>query len=270
VFVHGALCNGDLWRDVVPRLADRHRCIVPDLPLGSHARPAPAGADMRPPALAALIGEFLAALDLTDVTLVANDYGGALTQLLLARGEQRIARVLLTSCDSFGQLPPRYLKPATLAMRAGLGPAVVRLGRREAVKRLFWRSVAHRRLEPEIWDSYMAGIDRPEIAADILRLGRALRPRYTLAAARRLGAFTGPAIVAWAADDPWFARRNGRRLARRFPHGRFELVENARTFLPEDAPGRVAELVDELTAAPASGTARIADAPRAAGERWAA
>ena len=37
VFVHGLLVNGDLWRKVVPRLADRYRCIAPDWPLGSHA-----------------------------------------------------------------------------------------------------------------------------------------------------------------------------------------------------------------------------------------
>ena len=39
VFVHGLLVNGDLWRKVVPELSKDFRCIVPDLPLGSHARP---------------------------------------------------------------------------------------------------------------------------------------------------------------------------------------------------------------------------------------
>ena len=40
VFVHGVLVNGDLWRGVAPRLAERgYRCIVPDLPLGSHELP---------------------------------------------------------------------------------------------------------------------------------------------------------------------------------------------------------------------------------------
>ena len=36
VFVHGLLVDGRLWRKVTPLLEDRFRCIVPDLPLGSH------------------------------------------------------------------------------------------------------------------------------------------------------------------------------------------------------------------------------------------
>ena len=34
VFVHGGVVNGALWREVAPPLAERFRCLVPDLPLG--------------------------------------------------------------------------------------------------------------------------------------------------------------------------------------------------------------------------------------------
>jgi pimeloyl-ACP methyl ester carboxylesterase len=39
VFVHGLLVDGLLWRKVTPLLEDSFRCIVPDLPLGSHPAP---------------------------------------------------------------------------------------------------------------------------------------------------------------------------------------------------------------------------------------
>ena len=77
VFVHGALVNADLWRKVVPELAKDFRCIAPDLPLGSHERAMPADADLSPPGVAKLIADFIAALDLDNVTLVGNDTGGA-------------------------------------------------------------------------------------------------------------------------------------------------------------------------------------------------
>ena len=246
LFVHGYLCNGDLWRDVVPRLAERYRCITPDFPLGGHAQPARAGADMTPVGLARLIGEFLERLDLDGVTLVANDYGGALCQILLAEDASPVSRVLLTSCDSFRQLPPRYFKPLALALRLGFGRSLFGMARRGPFMRIFWWSVAHRTPEPEIMASYLGGLDDREIIDDLIRIGREARSRYTLRAARKLGRFKGPATVAWAADDLWFARRNGRRLAGAFPNGRFVLVEKARTFVPEDAPERPAELVDEL------------------------
>src|SRR5215217_1343427 len=82
VFVHGLLVNGDLWRKVVPLLADRYRCITPDWPLGSHAEPLSPDADLTPPGLARLIADFLEKLDLHDATLVSNDTGTALTQLV--------------------------------------------------------------------------------------------------------------------------------------------------------------------------------------------
>ena len=78
VFVHGLLTNGDLWRKVVPLLAREHRCITPDWPLGSHEVPLQLAADLSTPGLAALVADFLAALDLRDVTLVGNDTGGAI------------------------------------------------------------------------------------------------------------------------------------------------------------------------------------------------
>ena len=50
VFVHGLLVNANLWRKLVERLAPDFRCVVLDLPLGSHILPLRAGAAHGPPA----------------------------------------------------------------------------------------------------------------------------------------------------------------------------------------------------------------------------
>src|SRR4051794_39178577 len=68
VFIHGLLADGRLWDDVVARLSDRARCIVPDLPLGAHRTAMRANADLTPYGLARVIADVLAALDLDDVT----------------------------------------------------------------------------------------------------------------------------------------------------------------------------------------------------------
>ena len=106
LFVHGALVNGDLWRKVVPLLADRHRCIVPDLPLGSHELPLGAGADLSPPGLARLVADLVPALGLERATLVANDTGGAIAQIVAAHHAVRVERLVLTSCDAFDNFFP--------------------------------------------------------------------------------------------------------------------------------------------------------------------
>src|SRR5919197_1619964 len=84
VFVHGYLVNTNIWRKLIPLLADRYRCITPDWPLGSHVVSVARDADLSPPGIARLIADFLDALDLSDVTLVGNDSGGAYAQLVAA------------------------------------------------------------------------------------------------------------------------------------------------------------------------------------------
>ena len=48
VLIHGVLVNGSVWDRVVPALSGDVRCVVPDLPLGSHSVPMNDDADLSP------------------------------------------------------------------------------------------------------------------------------------------------------------------------------------------------------------------------------
>src|SRR5688572_20336728 len=111
LFVHGLLVNGDLWRKVVPLLAGEFRCITPDWPLGSQDVPLDEGVKLTTRKAAGIIRRFLDALDLDDVTLVGNDTGGGLCQILVAERPERVGRLVLTSCDAFENFPPKALYP---------------------------------------------------------------------------------------------------------------------------------------------------------------
>ena len=117
VFVHGLLVDGRLWRKVTPLLEDRYRCIVPDLPLGSHLIPMNPDADLSPPGLARIVAGFLEALDLDGVTLVGNDTGGAISQITAANHPERIGRLVLTNCDAFENFLPPAFRPLQWAAR---------------------------------------------------------------------------------------------------------------------------------------------------------
>jgi pimeloyl-ACP methyl ester carboxylesterase len=250
VFVHGVGVNGDLWRKVVPLLADGRRCIAPDWPLGAHSHPLREDADLSLPGLARIVADFLDALDLRDVTVVANDTGGAVAQWLVGHHAERIGRLVLTSCDAFEKFPPApqlYLKPAA-RIPGGLA-AVAHAVRFKPIQRLplAYGWTTRRPVEPEIMRSYttpirtIAGTRR-----DLRRLLLAVETRYTHEAAESLRSFDKPALVAWAAGDKLFPREHGRRLAELLPQGRFVLVDDSRTFVPEEQPERLAELVRAL------------------------
>jgi pimeloyl-ACP methyl ester carboxylesterase len=91
-FVHGAPVSANLWFGLIERLAPNYRCIAPELPLGSHPIPLRADADTSPPAVADLVVELLDALSIEQATLVGNDSGGAIAQLIAARHPSRVAR----------------------------------------------------------------------------------------------------------------------------------------------------------------------------------
>src|ERR1043165_1520625 len=110
LFLHGALVDRTLWDPEIDRLGDR-RCLAPTLPLGSHREPVADRAALSPVSVADMIADLIAAEGLTDVTVVASDTGGAVTQLLLTRRPEGIARVLFTPCDALEVFPPAFFKP---------------------------------------------------------------------------------------------------------------------------------------------------------------
>ena len=108
LFVHGVYVTGALWNDVVAELGEGFRCIAPTWPLGAHSTPTD-GADLGAEAASRRIVHFMEALDLADVTVVANDTGGGLVLASLgdpALDTSRIARLVLTNCDSYEHFPP--------------------------------------------------------------------------------------------------------------------------------------------------------------------
>jgi len=106
VLLHGLLMDSTLWDGVVAELSPEHRCIVPTLPLGAHRIPARDGADLSLHGIARLVAELLERLELEDATVVGNDTGGALVQLLAAEPSPRVGSIALVSCDAFDNFPP--------------------------------------------------------------------------------------------------------------------------------------------------------------------
>ena len=250
VFAHGAAVNGDLWRAVAPQLAGGHRCIVPDLPLGGHSIPLREGADLSLFGAAEILAGFIEALNVSDVTLIANDTGGALAQAVVGRWPERIGRLVLTSCDAFGNYPPKaigYLKPTSR-----VPPALWTLTQAMRLKLLQRTPLAygwatHEAIEPRIMHSYLSSLwTNGEVRRDFAQLLRSARSSDSKEASEGVRRFEGPALVAWAADDKFFPRAHGRRLAELLPEGEFEVVEGSRTFIPEDNPERLVELLREF------------------------
>jgi pimeloyl-ACP methyl ester carboxylesterase len=251
VFVHGLLVDGRLWREVTPSLAAGNRCITPDWPLGSHATPLRPGADRSPRGIANLIADFLQVLELEDVTIVANDTGGAITQILASERPERIGGVVLTNCDCLENfLPPLFRPLQWLAYVPGAYAAIARSMRSARLRRspLGFGMLTHRPIPDELTAAWLAPVEDPAIRADVVATLKAIDKRDTLAAAERLHERPLPMVLAWGADDLAFAPRFAKRLAAMIPGARLELIADSRAFVPIDQPARLAESIARFQA----------------------
>lgn len=251
VFVHGYMANGDLWRKVVPLLARNHRCIVPDWPMGAHELPMPVDADLTPPAMAELVADFIAQLDLSDVVLVANDSGGAISQLVVTTHPERIGALALTPCDAFEQFPPGIFKALVWIARTPLLRNIaIQPMRLQAARRLTLRALIKGPYDKQLAGSWFdPSLSDADVRRDGNKFAAGLDSRHTLAAAKRLSEFDKPTLLAWPPENTFFTYELAERLADTIPNARLEPVPGALTFLPEDQPERLAELVGELAAA---------------------
>ena len=258
VFVHGVAVNGDLWRNVAPALASTHRCITPDLPWGSHSLPLEPEVDLSLPGMARIVADFIAALDLDDVTIVANDTGGAVAQALVGRHPERIARLVLTSCDAFEKFPPTPQNYLEVAARSRLLTWIVAYTAQfRFIQRLptAYGYVTSRPMPADIMASYTGPIRRnPGVRRDFQRMLRAVDTKYTFEAAAALPSFDKPAVVLWGENDKIFPREHGQRLADLLPRGRFDLIADSRTFIPEEQPQRLVAAIEDFLAAHPIGT----------------
>ena len=202
--------------------------------------------DLSPPALAALIFELIDGLKLNDVTIIANDTGGALTQIALAEQSDHpaVARLILTNCDAFEVFPPAVFVYLRWIARLPVLPTLLAWQMRlDFVRRLplalGW--LTKHRVPAGVLDFYTDPfVKNRAVRRNTTKILRDIRPKYTQAAARELHRFTKPVLFAWAPEDRLFPRSLAERLHAIFPDSRIVDIPDSGCFIAEDQPQALA------------------------------
>jgi pimeloyl-ACP methyl ester carboxylesterase len=247
VFVHGYLVDGRLWGGVVDRLADRCHCFAPDWPIGAQQIAMNPDADLSPPGVAATIAAFLEANELEDVTIVGNDSGGAMSQVLATRHPQRIGRLVLTNCDTHENFPPGIFKTMPPLAKLPGGMTLLALPfRSAAISRAAFKPFARTPIPAELIASWMEpGLHDRGVRHDLQKVTVGMNKRYTLEAAAKLRGSELPILLTWAPGDRLFPLSYAERLAGEAGNARIVEIPDAGTFVPLDQPQRLA---DEIAA----------------------
>ena len=252
VLLHGLMMDASLWDGAIAELSADYRCVAPTLPLGAHRQAMHADADLSLPGIARLVAEFLDRLDLQDVTLVGNDTGGALVQLLMCDGTPRVGRVVLASCDAFDNFPPG-LTGRTLVLAGkhpprmfGLFMQQMRLRPLRRLPLAFGWLTRHGDAATARWMRPV--LEQPAIRRDAVRTLRAAGAdtRLLVSAAECLPGFDRPALIVWAREDRVMPPEHGRRLAGLLPDARLAEIADSYTLIPLDQPARLAQVIREF------------------------
>jgi pimeloyl-ACP methyl ester carboxylesterase len=204
VFLHGLLMAGSVWDEVVRRLEPSFRCIVPELPFGAHTIPLRRDADVSPPGVARLVADMLEAIDVDSVTLIGNDTGGAIAQLVAAYDPERIGRLVLTNCDAYRNFLPRIFSYLQLVARIPITSDLAIPSMR--IKPLRRTPMAFgwlwKRLDDDLLDCWLGPALRvAAIRRDARKLLAGINSSTTVEAAKQLRSFDKPALIAWAPED---------------------------------------------------------------------
>jgi pimeloyl-ACP methyl ester carboxylesterase len=219
---------------------------LPDLPLGSHRIAVDESVALTPHTVAEMVHEFITALELRDVTLVGNDTGGGLCQLLIDAYPDDVGRLVLTNCDAFEKFPPFPFNAVFATMR---GPRSIRL----LSKSMKIAALRHSPLgyglllQPyngALTASWVEPMSTdPRIARNLATLLRAVAAMDLTEVATRLPRFAKPVTIVWGMADRCFTPSLGRRLAGLFPNAAMVEVPGARTFVALDAPAAVVDAI---------------------------
>jgi haloalkane dehalogenase len=240
LLLHGNPSWSFLYRKMIPALRDRFRCVALDYP-GYGMSDAPAGYGFTPAEHSAVLERFVDLLQLRDLTVMVQDWGGPIGLGLAGRRPGLIEALVIGNTFAWPLTGDRRIQLFSWAMGGPVGVALTRAF--NFVPRVFFRRGLAHRPPPEVLRVYLAPWRDPA-----RRRAATTAPRQLIRAAAYLAQVEAglprisdrPALIVWGGAD--FAFRGGerRRFERAFPNHTTVVYPDASHFLQEDAGERIA------------------------------
>lgn len=245
--LHAFPLNGFQWRGIIPRLSRHRRCIAPDF-LGLGYTETAEDQEISPEIQAEMLAGFLDAKKIKAVDVIANDTGGEVAQLFVARFPDRVRTLLLSNCDVDTNSPPASFKPLLAAAQKGLlAGSFARLLDDKALARsprglgAFYTNPAD--LTDEAINYYLSPlVSTPLRKKQLNSFAASFAHNPLIAIESALRQCPAPVRIVWATADTTFDATWADWLDRTFPHSRgVRRVEGAKLLFPEEIP----DLFDE-------------------------
>jgi 2-hydroxymuconate-semialdehyde hydrolase len=250
VLLHGIPTWGFLWRNVIPHLVSRGLGVIAIDLLGFGDSDKPSGVDLGIAAQAVRVAAVLHDLHWDGTAIAGHDIGGGVAQLICANDLGLVKRLVLLDTVAYDSFPePGIARLKDPAWDAILGAPDFDL--RKGLAKGFAKGMNHAEMvTPELIQAYERPFQGVEGRLAYLRAARALRTEELSTRMDEIEKLNVPTLILWGSDDVFQPLRYGLRLAQAMTRARFEKVDHAGHFLPEDEPVRVAQLIGDFADKP--------------------
>jgi haloalkane dehalogenase len=245
LLLHGNPTWSFLYRDIIAGLRDRFRCIAPDYP-GFGLSVAPPGYGYTPAEHAKVIEALLLRLDLTEVTLMVQDWGGPIGFAVAARQPDRFAAFVIGNSWAWPKFDPGTQLFARV-LGGPIGGYLIR-HRNFFVERIIPLGVRRKKLPEAVMAAYRGPFPTPRSRQPVHVFPREIlgsKAFLTGVAAALPGLADRPALIVWADHDVAFRDAERRRWEATFPDHHTVILEGAGHYLQEDAAADVVEAITD-------------------------
>jgi haloalkane dehalogenase len=245
------LCHGNptwsfLYRGIIVALRDRFRCIAPDY-LGFGLSDRPAGFGYKIDEHAQVVGEFVDHLGLDGYLTMGQDWGGPISMAVAVERADRVRGVVLGNTWFW---PADTLSTKAFSRIMSSRPMQYAILQRNFfVERLIPAGTQHRP-SAGVMEHYRSVQPSPEARKGVAEMPKQILAAHPLLArlAAEVPAKLGgkPALFVWGMKD--FAFKPGPTIPRMrvtFPDHVLVELPDAKHFIQEDAPDRIAAAIRE-------------------------
>jgi len=243
LLLHGNPTWSFLYRDLITGLRDRYRCIAPDHPGFGLSRPAP-GYGYTPAEHAAVLEQLVEHLELSDVTMMVQDWGGPIGFAVATRQPDRFSALVIGNTWAWPKADPGTQVFSRL-LGGPIGGYLIQR-RNVFVEKIIPANVKRHKLAPEVMNAYRGPFPTPDSRRPMHVFPREiLRSRPFLAEIERglVKLRDRPALLVWPTKDIAFREPERKRWEHVFPSHRTVILEGAGHYIQEDAPEEIVSAI---------------------------
>ncbi|WMX44917.1 alpha/beta fold hydrolase [Streptomyces roseicoloratus] len=255
LLLHGFPTSSRMFRDLMPRLADRYRLIAPDhLGFGHSDAPDADAFDYTFAALAALTEEFTEALGLDRFALYIQDYGAPIGLRLALSRPERITAIISQNGNAYEEGLGAEAWAPVLALIAERTPET-----EEAVRAVRSLDGIHWQYETGVPDAYRELLDPDAWHHDAAMMARPgqdeIQTRLIADYGSNIALYPAfqeyfrdsrvPLLAAWGEGDQVFVPAGAEAFRRDLPDAEVHLLPTGHFALETHAP-RIASLIDDF------------------------